>query len=476
MKLWMHQQRAFDFALHRPASLIASGMGTGKTAVAIALADEWNTDRVLVLCPTTVRPVWRGQIAKHCARNVEAIVLDSGSIRQRTTRADRACRIWRQPFFIVANYEACLHEPFKRWVLGRQWDLTILDESQRVMRESKTAIFANELRKVSERRLCLSGTSMTQDPLSIFAQCRFLDPSLFGEDLEWFKIRFENRFAVGCRKAVAKCDEAFRKRGWPLIQWPEEHMRGTVNTDLYLEILSRVAFRCENSALDLPPLTIERRTFQLSDSARRVYRSIEKGHRYEIESGRWKDVQGSYATTMRLQQITSGFLPDDEGNPVPIDPGKAVALADIFDGAGREPIVVFTRFVHDLNVVSSLADKAGLRYAEISHRRKDGLSSVGMMPEGVEVCGVQEQAGGAGIDLTRARIGVFYSLSWSLADRDQALARIYRPPQPKDRPVIIYELVAEDSIDEELYRALNARKQIIQQAWDGFRALASPTP
>ena len=76
MPLWKHQKRAFDFAYWKPATLVGAGMGTGKSYIALALADSWDVQRTLILCPTTVRPVWRREIAKHSVRDVQAVILD----------------------------------------------------------------------------------------------------------------------------------------------------------------------------------------------------------------------------------------------------------------------------------------------------------------------------------------------------------------------------------------------------------------
>ena len=449
-------------------------MGAGKSATAIALHDAWRCKRTLILCPTTVRSVWRREIARHAGRDHEVVVLDHGSVARRTTLARNAYDNCRKPLFIVANYEMGLYEPFPGFCRWTNWDLVILDEAQRVMRESKTAMFVNSIRHRAKRRLCLTGTPLTQDAVSVWAQCRFLDPRVFGEDMEAFKERFENKYAVGVRKAAAKCNEVLAKRGWGTIIWPENAMRGTINTEEFLQRLSGIAFRVENAVLNLPPLTVERRTFTLSARARVLYDTIMDGHGYEVESGRWINVEGSYATTMRLQQITSGFLPDADGKPVVVDLGKAQCLKDILTEAGGEPVVVFGRFTEDLNTTRYIAGKLGLRYGEISQRSKDGLTSTGTMADNIEVCGVQEQAGGAGIDLSRARLAVDYSPSWSLTNYDQKLARVHRPPQT--RPVIIYRLEAEDSVDQEIHRALAARRSIVSQVWGELETASAPSP
>jgi len=469
-KLRRHQRILYDFALDKPASLCAGGMGTGKSCVAIKLADAWKAQKILLLCPTTVRPVWRREIPKHSERNVLACILDRGTIKKRTERAEEAFRS-RRPVWIVINYEAAWREPFREWCLSRQWDLVVLDESHRCHGMSRTALFCNDLRERSGRRLCLSGTPLTKDPISVWAQCRFLDPNVFTHSLKWFRYCFENQYAVACRKALARFNKSLRYFIPDAEPWtfPEESMEGTINTEWYLEELGKLAVRVESDVLDLPPISFQTRVFHLSSTARGIYEAVKGGHSYELETGLWPDILGSYSITMRLQQITSGWLEDRAGTILPVDRGKARCLEDILRDAG-EPVVVFCRFIRDMDICRDICDKLGLRYGEISQRRKDGLDDMGTMPEWCEVVGVQEQAGGAGIDLTRARIGVDYSPSWVLPNYDQKVARLYRPPQ--DRPVVIYQLIAEDTIDEEIHRALEARRQIIRRVWSGLAAVS----
>jgi SNF2 family DNA or RNA helicase len=518
-QLWSHQRDAVDFARDLPATLLGLGLGCGKSAVALALNDLWQCERTLIICPTAVRAVWRRECAKHMTRDAEVIVLDSGTILQRTRRAYQTCRNSRRPVVVVMNYEAAWRFPFHDWALSFTWDLVILDESQRVMRESQTSNFCARLRDHATRRLCLSGTPLTQDPIGVWAQCRFLDPSVFGEDLKAFKDIYHARHDLEARKELAKFREKWgndpialnNPRAAAMLNYADEKLPGTLKTREYLRKLASIAFRVENVVLDLPPLTVERRTFQLSSEARAIYDAIESGHSRKIETGDWGETEpdseiaaqlrkigsglrdldrliekmmgdggvrkveaewwpetrGSLAIPMRLQQVTSGWLPDKAGKIRWIDLGKARCLKDLLTEAAGEPVVVFCRFVHDLDMGREIAKRLCLQYGEISQRRKDGINNMATMTEGLQVVGVQEQAGGSGIDLSLSRIAVRYSPSWSVANSDQSLARVYRPPQA--HPVIVYELAAEGTIDEEVYRAVAARKGIVGQVWGDLR-------
>ena len=78
---------------------------------------------------------------------------------------------------------------------------------------------------------------------------------------------------------------------------------------------------------------------------------------------------------------------------------------------------------------------------------------------------VQIQAGSEGVDMTKANHAVYFSMPHSLAMYEQSKARLYRPGQT--RPVSFLHLIAENTIDESLYRSLVRKKDIIEAIKDG---------
>ncbi|HPK07479.1 MAG TPA: hypothetical protein PK773_06705, partial [Aminivibrio sp.] len=74
-------------------------------------------------------------------------------------------------------------------------------------------------------------------------------------------------------------------------------------------------------------------------------------------------------------------------------------------------------------------------------------------------------AGGVGISLVRARYCIYYSVGYSLGDYEQSLARIHRPGQ--DRPVLYVHLLAEDTVDERVYQALDTRRDVVETILEG---------
>ena len=92
----------------------------------------------------------------------------------------------------------------------------------------------------------------------------------------------------------------------------------------------------------------EERRFNLSNSARKTYTTLYKDMVADVGSGK-VTVASALTRLLRLQQITSGFLPvedDEDGttNLQQIDTGKQELLADLLeDPPAHEPLVVFFR-------------------------------------------------------------------------------------------------------------------------------------
>ncbi|HEY8343300.1 MAG TPA: SNF2-related protein [Calditerricola sp.] len=439
---WPHQQRAFWFAHDLRAAMLAAEMGTGKSRVVVDLVVNREHDTTLILAPLSVVGVWPREFRKHAGRPVEVLPLNEGSLDRRTKLAAdflERCKQAGLPAVVVINYEAAWREPFRSFALGRRWSLVVLDESHRIKAPGgRQSRFCSELRDRADYRLCLTGTPMPHSPLDIYAQYRFLDPGIFGSSYERFKRRYAVMGGYGGKQVVA------------YQRLDELHER-----------MYQIAFRItKEEAIALPEAVHIERTVQLGAKGLRAYQNMERDFYADVEDGKIT-ASNALARLLRLQQITSGFLPNAEGEGVTrIDEAKQEALEDVLaDIPEGEPVVVFTRFVHDLDVVRAVAEKLGRRYGELSGRRND-LTPDATMPEWAQVFGVQIQAGGVGVDLTRASYAVYYSLGFSLGDYEQSLARVHRPGQ--QRMVRYIHLIAEGTVDEKVYAALRARKNVVE--------------
>ena len=84
--------------------------------------------------------------------------------------------------------------------------------------------------------------------------------------------------------------------------------------------------------------------------------------------------------------------------------------------------------------------------------------------------GGADRSGGVGIDLTRARYSIYYSLGFSLGSYEQSLARIHRPGQT--RPVEYIHLLAKDTVDEKVMAALAHRADVVNSVLQQMKGQA----
>jgi len=430
--------------------MISAWMGGGKTLSAIALAHAWRAQRILIVCPLSVVGVWPREIEKHSTEPWTIARLDQGSVHAKTMHARSHCEVARAigtagvpdiNLVVVVNHESLWREPFATFVKETKWDLLIVDECHRAKSPGgKLSRFLYQLSKRVPRRLALSGTPLPHSPADIYGQARFLNPEVYGTSFH----RFKNRYAV--------------KGGYQNYQ-----IVGWKNTDEFERKFHSIVYEVtkEEVLADLPKEVDEDRWCRLEPKAQRIYDSLDRHFWAGVEKGE-VSATNALVKLLRLQQVTSGWIPlEGEEQLEQVSHAKVDALKDLLmDILTTEPVVVFGRFHSDLDAVRDVAKKLDRRYAEISGRIKDGLTSDATMSKDVDLLGVQIQSGGVGIDLSRSCYGVFFSTGFSLGDVLQARSRLYRPGQ--NRPTTFIHILCEDTIDVRICEALRARENIIE--------------
>ena len=188
-ELWPFQRASVDYALDRPHTLIADQPGLGKTPIAIAFANEIKAQRILVVCPASIRFQWARRIAEWSTMLTRYRVDDSlvglnGDPRigvlVTSTRGVHDDNAWT-----VVSWNLLAQSPGIHAALAKQqYDLLILDEAHyaKTVDAARTrAIFGGGRNPVAEhlaaragKILALTGTPLPNRPREAYVLARHL--------------------------------------------------------------------------------------------------------------------------------------------------------------------------------------------------------------------------------------------------------------------------------------------------------------
>jgi len=220
---------------------------------------------------------------------------------------------------------------------------------------------------------------------------------------------------------------------------------------------------------DLPETVDIERTYTLPDNAQKIYDDLKDEFCALLEAG-VVTASNALVKLLRLQQITSGYVQSDadpetggKGEMIVLHNQKAALLADwLEDIPDTEPVIIFCRFVHDLAMIQDIFKARVETCGELSGKCNQLAD---WQAGSYRALAVQIQAGGVGVDFTRARYCVYYSQTFSLGDYLQSRKRIHRHGQFHN--VVYLHLLANQTIDRQIYKALQARQDVVTAILEG---------
>lgn len=436
-------------------------MGCGKTLTAIAIAGAGyqmgKIDRLLIVAPTSVVAVWPKELREYAKFKYTCKTL-LGEKQQRIKQIDDLLKF---PFkalkIAVINYESTWRPEILEKLKEFDADMVIADESQRIKTyDAAQSKAMHELGDQARYKLILSGTPVQTVAIDIWSQYRFLDKSVFGENFFKFRGRYAIMGGYGNKKIVGYRD-----------------LEGLIKKE------HSIAFRVtKDEALDLPEQTFETRRIQFSPKEKSLYERLKKDSYAELDNGGHITATTVLTKLLRLQQLTGGFLVQDEAQkPQLVSRAKLDALTDIIVdyviGSGKK-LVVFARFIAEVKAIIDLAAKVLPKdlkqvaiYGDVKKEdRGDIVKQFQEDPSTVLFVG-QIDTAGTGITLTAADTCVYYSKNFNYATYSQSLSRIHRIGQRNCCTYIDLEI--EGTIDELISSALSRKEDMAKTVVDNWR-------
>ena len=413
-------------------------MGLGKTistlyAIEQLMYDSFDVQKVLIIAPKKVaESTWAQEARKWDQTKHLRVASILGSANDRIQALESEADIY------VMNRENVqwLYEYLNK---KKQFpfDMLVIDESSSFKNpQAKRFKAMRKMRPLFKRIVILTGTPAPNTLMDLWAQMYLLDGGeRLGKTITEYRTRYfrpdkTNGHIVYSYRLQQRADETIYSK----IQ------------DICMSLKAK-------DYLNLPNRLDNVITIELTDKECELYREMERTHILTLVDEEISALNAA-AVANKLLQMANGAIYNEDGNAIVIHRQKIERLKELVEVNDGKPILVFYNFKHDLESIKDAFQKSvELRTdADVEEWNKGNIQMLLAHPASAGY-GLNLQAGG--------HIIVWYGLTWSLEQYQQANARLHR--QGQTEPVIIHHLVAKDTMDEQVMRALE-RKEVGQDA------------
>jgi SNF2 family DNA or RNA helicase len=436
LKLYGYQHEGASFLLQHARCLLADEMGLGKTVQTIAALKCIELNRVLIICPNSMKLVWQQEMTKWNA-DATVVVIDG-------TRSQRLQQLKSSATYTIINFEAVrLHQK----ELTQYWDVCVIDEAHHIKnRKAQVTKAVQQATKAAGRIIQLTGTPIINHASELFSLLHILFPKVYKS--YW---RFVDQY----------CTVYNNGYGWVV----EDIMNAEDSRVIALQkLLSSFMLRRTKVQVmqSLPAKTIQQIPVSLTTEHRKLYDKMKTEMMVYLSQQKVVMASTILALITRLKQmaIDPTIMLDDETQP--LSGSKVEAVHDLLVAAGDQKVVIFSQFarvIHRLqfNLAEWNIDFIGFTGQTAVKQREEALNLFRDDPQ-MKVFLTTIAAGGQGITLSTASIAIFIDKAWSPAYNVQAQDRLHRISQTK--PVTIYEIIADNTVEQYIEKLLRHKNRV----------------
>ena len=431
-----YQRHTTQFIIDHLEAAIFLGAGLGKTVSTLTAIDELTRDyfevhRTLVIAPPRVaRDTWPAEIEKWDHLNGLTMTPLTGGPAQRKAAIDThsdICTISNANVqWLVDNYR-------KNW----PFDMVVIDELSTFKNPNAKRLRALlKVRSQMDRIVGLTASPSPNSLMDLWAPFRLMDQGeRLGRKIGFYRYNYF---------------EPDKRNGPQVYSW---RLRNGMEKCIYDNIADITISMRTTDYLKLPDLAYQTITVNLTAKEQAAVDQFKRDLVIDLK-GETIDAANAATLSMKLQQLASGAVYDENGNVIEFHRHKIDALAEIIEHAAGNTVLVAWGFKHERDRI--LATIPGARVLDTKQDFEDwnaGKVSVGLIHPASAGHGLNLQAGG--------HIMVWFTTPWSLELYEQANARLNR--QGQTEPVSIIHIDTANSIDQDVHAAL-ARKDTTQSA------------
>ena len=422
-----YQQYATKFILEHPVAAILLDMGLGKSVITLTaikqLIHQDKVHRVLVVAPLRVaKQTWPEEINKwdHLKDLTYSVI--TGNKSQRVKAAQKEVDIY------IINRENL------KWLIESSipfdYDMLVIDElSSFKSYRSQRFKALKRVRPLIKRIVGLTGTPSSNGLMDLWAEFRVLDMGKrLGRFISYYRANYfdpdkRNMYQVFTYKPKPGAEQSIYR----------------AIDDITISMKSK-------DYLQLPPLTMNTVPVKMSPSEQTIYDEL-NAQLVVSTQGKQIDALNAASLSNKLCQMANGCVYDDQQQVVQIHQRKLDALEDLVEAANGKPVLIAYWFKHDLAQIKQRFQVREIKTTQDINDCNAGKIPLALIHPASAGHGLNLQAGGSTL--------IWYGLTWSLELYQQTNARLWR--QGQQQPVVIYHLITEGTIDENIMTALKQK-------------------
>ncbi|MFK7983764.1 MAG: DEAD/DEAH box helicase [Saprospiraceae bacterium] len=414
---------------------LADDMGLGKTVQGLAmLVERAKNGPALVIAPASVCRNWRKESRKF-APTLNPIIFGQGD-RKETIKGLKAYDL------LISTYGLLQSEA--KLFASKKFNTIILDEAQAIKNKAaKRSKAAMSLK--GNFKVITTGTPIENHLGELWNLLNFINPGLLGTSQS-----FQEKYAL------------------PIEKYKNKDAQNSLKKLIQPFILRR---RKNDVLEELPSKTEITLSVELSAEERAFYEALRQKALEQIESDEEKAGHPGMQILAQITRLRQACCNPKLVQPnVPISSAKLQLFGEVLEELveNGHKALVFSQFVGHLKIIEDF-----IKTKNISYQYLDGSTSLSKREDRIaafqagegDVFLISLKAGGVGLNLTAADYVIHMDPWWNPAVEDQASDRAHRIGQ--QRPVTIYRLVTENTIEEKIVALHHHKRDLADSLLEG---------
>lgn len=503
-----HQKDAIKFLVSRKKCLLADEMGYGKTTELIVGALESNFDKVLIICPASIKTNWKRELMWYVDEKLITIIEsindknknelkthlgieNSDAKKEDLLLMAKNYGKWKDNKFVIVNYdiidefyqiptsrsknaieEAYEHSPILQY-LNQGNNLLIIDEVHKLSNNGsgRYKIIKDLIKRTNLNGIYLAtGTPITNKPINLFNVLSLLNDPIT-DDWQYYVQRYCNGFQIPATGEKSKWTNKFlqlkgvkdyhklsddvKTELRDYIKKNAKHIwitSGSSNLDELEQRISHIYLRREKDDImgDVKK-TIHEIHYKLTNKEESEYKRLwDEYETAQLKENPDKELNRDLIEGSLYRKYISDIM-------VP----HTIKIADELIKQGNKVIIGCCYDDELYKLYDYYKDCSVIYNGKMSAKQKDKAEKRFMTEDEVKVFIGNIEAAGVGINLVAANKLIFNNMSFVPGDNKQFEDRIFRIGQTKN--VDIYYQMFDNTQYEHIWNLVLKKSYIIDQ-------------